>query len=26
MRFTGIPDVHYGQDGHFVSGDRGASE
>ena len=26
MRFTGIPDVHYGGDDHFVSGDRGASE
>ena len=25
-RFTGIPDVHYGDDDHFVSGDRGASE
>jgi ketosteroid isomerase-like protein len=25
-RFTGIPDVHYGHDEHFVSGDRGASE
>jgi len=28
MRFEGIPDVHYGDDRHFVSaaGDRGASE
>ena len=25
-RFSGIPDVHYGDDAHFVSGDRGASE
>ena len=25
-RFTGIPDVHYGNDTHFVSGDRGVSE
>ena len=25
-RFTGIPDVHYGDDDHFVAGDRGASE
>ena len=25
-RFAGIPDVHYGQDRHFVSGDRGVSE
>ena len=25
-RFIGIPDVHYGDDAHFVSGDRGASE
>lgn len=25
-RFTGIPDVHYGDDTHFVSGDRGVSE
>jgi ketosteroid isomerase-like protein len=25
-RFEGIPDVHYGDDDHFVSGDRGASE
>jgi ketosteroid isomerase-like protein len=25
-RFEGIPDVHYGDDAHFVSGDRGASE
>jgi ketosteroid isomerase-like protein len=25
-RFEGIPDVHYGHDRHFVSGDRGASE
>jgi ketosteroid isomerase-like protein len=26
MRFSGIPDVHYGGDDHFVVGDRGASE
>ena len=25
-RFTGIPDVHYGEGSHFVAGDRGASE
>jgi ketosteroid isomerase-like protein len=25
-RFTMIPDVHYGDGRHFVSGDRGASE
>lgn len=25
-RFTGIPDVRYTEDEHFVSGDRGASE
>jgi ketosteroid isomerase-like protein len=25
-RFSGIPDVHYGNDDHFVAGDRGASE
>lgn len=25
-RFTGIPDVRYGDDRHFVAGDRGASE
>jgi ketosteroid isomerase-like protein len=25
-RFAGIPDVHYGDDSHFVSGDRGVSE
>lgn len=25
-RFKGIPDVHYANDRHFVSGDRGASE
>jgi ketosteroid isomerase-like protein len=25
-RFEGIPDVHYGNDSHFVSSDRGASE
>ena len=25
-RFEGIPDVHYGEDRHFVRGDRGASE
>ena len=25
-RFAGIPDVHYGDDSHFVAGDRGVSE
>jgi ketosteroid isomerase-like protein len=25
-RFAGIPDVHYGEDRHWISGDRGASE
>lgn len=25
-RFQGIPDVHYGEDRHFVSGNRGVSE
>jgi len=25
-RFSGIPDVHYGGDCHFVAGGRGASE
>lgn len=25
-RFSGIPDVHYGEDRHWVSGDRGCSE
>ncbi len=25
-RFKGIPDVHYGDGNHFVSGERGASE
>jgi ketosteroid isomerase-like protein len=25
-RFSGIPDVHYGDDSHFVAGERGASE
>jgi ketosteroid isomerase-like protein len=25
-RFEGIPDVQYGDDDHFVSGDRGVSE
>jgi steroid delta-isomerase-like uncharacterized protein len=25
-RFRGIPDVHYGDDRHFVAGERGASE
>lgn len=25
-RFKGIPDVHYGDDRHFISGDRGVSE
>jgi ketosteroid isomerase-like protein len=24
-RFSGIPDVHYSNDDHFVAGDRGAS-
>jgi len=24
--FGGIPDVHYGEEGHWVSGDRGVSE
>jgi ketosteroid isomerase-like protein len=24
-RFSGIPDVHYGDDDHFVAGDHGAS-
>jgi ketosteroid isomerase-like protein len=24
-RFSGIPDVHYGEDDHWVSGDRGVS-
>ena len=24
-RFTGIPDVHYGEDSHFVAGDIGVS-
>lgn len=24
-RFSGIPDVHYGDDDHWVSGDRGVS-
>ena len=24
-RFTGIPDVHYGDDAHWVAGDRGVS-
>jgi ketosteroid isomerase-like protein len=24
-RFSGIPDVHYGEDHHWVSGDRGVS-
>lgn len=24
-RFEGLPDVHYGDDRHFVAGDRGAS-
>jgi ketosteroid isomerase-like protein len=24
-RFSGIPDVHYGEDQHWVSGDRGVS-
>jgi ketosteroid isomerase-like protein len=26
MRFTTIPDVHYGGGSHFVAGDRGVSE
>jgi len=26
LRFAGIPDVHYGDDRHFVSGNLGASE
>ncbi|TMG40826.1 MAG: nuclear transport factor 2 family protein [Chloroflexi bacterium] len=25
-RFIGIPDVHYGEDHHWVDGDRGVSE
>jgi steroid delta-isomerase-like uncharacterized protein len=25
-RFEGIPDVHYGDDSHWLSGDRGVSE
>jgi len=25
-RFEGIPDVHYGDDGHFACGTRGASD
>ncbi len=25
-RFAGLPDVHYGDDRHWVSGDRGVSE
>jgi ketosteroid isomerase-like protein len=25
-RFEGLPDVHYGEDAHFVTGHRGASE
>jgi taurine dehydrogenase small subunit len=25
-RFEGIPDVHYGEDDHFVAGPRGVSE
>ncbi len=25
-RFTGIPDVHYGEDRHWLAGDRGVSE
>jgi ketosteroid isomerase-like protein len=25
-RFTGLPDVHYSNDRHFVAGDRGVSE
>lgn len=26
VRFAGIPDIHYGKDRHWVSGDRGVSE
>ena len=26
MRFTGIPDVHYGNDAHFVDGNTGISK
>jgi ketosteroid isomerase-like protein len=26
QRFEGLPDVHYGDDDHFVSGERGLSE
>lgn len=25
-RFAGIPDVHYGEDRHWIAGDRGCSE
>jgi ketosteroid isomerase-like protein len=25
-RFAGLPDVHYGEDSHWVCGDRGVSE
>lgn len=25
-RFSGIPDVHYGEDSHWVAGDRGVSQ
>jgi ketosteroid isomerase-like protein len=25
-RFKGLPDVHYGEDSHWVAGDRGCSE
>jgi len=25
-RFTGLPNVHYGEDRHWVAGDRGVSE
>jgi len=25
-RFTGLPDAHYGEDRHWVAGDRGCSE
>ena len=25
-RFAGIPDVHYGEDGHWIAGDRDCSE
>jgi steroid delta-isomerase-like uncharacterized protein len=25
-RFEGLPDVHYGDDRHFIAGDRGVSE